>query len=128
MKRLAVLCLPYLLAGCVSAPRPAPEPADASRLVGTWKVDLRPTPSSPPYYQAFVVRSVDGKTFTGTFYGAEIRSGRINTDWNHVAFAFVTEDGSGAYHHSGRLIEGRLEGMTNSTGRDFLAVWTAARE
>ena len=128
MKSLVALCVPCLLLGCSSAPRPMPGPADASRLVGPWKVDLRQAPSSPPYYQAFVVRSVDGKTFTGTFYGAEIRSARLNTDWNHVAFAFVTADASGEYHHSGRLIGDRLEGLTNSTGREFLAVWTAARE
>lgn len=109
-----------------SAPVAAVAPA-ASSLVGTWKVDLRPTPDAPAYFQEFVVTAVDGKTFTGTFYGAPISQGRINTDWGTVRIAFVTADGSGPYNHSAVLKDGRLEGLTNSTGRDFLAYWSAEK-
>ncbi|MEQ8316853.1 MAG: hypothetical protein RIE77_13345 [Phycisphaerales bacterium] len=99
----------------------------AESLVGTWRVDLRPLPTSEPYYQPFVVESVGEKTFEGTFYGSAISEGRLNTDWGAVHFSFLTMDGSGAYLHAGVLRDGRLEGTTNSTGRDFLSVWTAER-
>ena len=97
-------------------------------LVGVWKVDLRPTPGAPAYFQEFVVSSVQGKTFTGTFYGAPVEQARINTDWGAVRIAFVTSDASGPYNHSATLVGGRLEGLTNSTGRDFLSIWTATRQ
>ena len=37
----------------------------------------------------------------------------------------MTEDGSGLYHHTAVLRDGRLIGTTHSIGRDFLARWTA---
>ena len=104
-----------------------PPPVEAGSLVGTWRIDLRPTPDSQAAYQVFVVESVEGKTFTGTFYGSEISEARLNTDWGAVYFSFVTADGSGPYLHSGVLRGGMLEGLTNSTGRDFLSVWTGQR-
>lgn len=100
----------------------------ARALIGTWKVDLRPTPDADAYYQKFVVHSIDGSTFKGMYYGTEIRHGRINTDWDGVRFAFVTNDGSGDYNTSGVLEEGKMSGTTHSLGREFLAVWTAERE
>jgi hypothetical protein len=133
MKHLALFCfsfgffasLPVLFAA-QPAPTSSNAPAAAS-LVGTWKVDLRPTPDAPAYFQEFVVTAIDGKSFTGTFYGAPISQGRINLDWGTVRIAFVTADGSGPYHHSAVLKAGRLEGLTNSTGRDFLAYWSAEK-
>jgi len=70
---------------------------------------------------------VEGKRFEGTFYGSPISQGRINADWGTIRIAFVTEDGSGPYNHSAVLAEGRLEGLTNSTGRDFLSYWSATK-
>lgn len=107
-----------------SAPPAAPS---AESLVGTWQIDLRPLPTSEPYYQPFVVESVDGKRFEGTFYGSVISEGRLNTDWGAVYLSFLTLDGSGAYLHAAVLRDGRLEGTTNSTGRDFLSVWSGER-
>ena len=119
---------PVLLAACLlslaAAAGPAPDP---NALVGTWRVDLRPTPDAEPYYQEFVVSSVDGDTFAGSFYGTAIEHGRVNTDWGAVHFAFVTADGSGAYNSTGVLADGILRGSTHSLGRGFLAVWTADR-
>ena len=40
----------------------------------------------------------------------------------------VTDDGSGAYNTSGVLLQGRLQGLTHSLGREFLAVWSAERK
>jgi len=115
-----------LVAGCATASRDL-RPVDAQELVGVWKVDLRPNPGDPAYFQEFVVSSVQGNTFTGTFYGTPIEQARINTDWGAVRIAFVTSDGSGPYNHSATLVGNRLEGLTNSTGRNFLSYWSATR-
>ena len=104
------------------------EAVSAEHLVGTWKVDLRPTPESDPYFKEFVVTAVEGNTFTGTFYDTEISEARINTDWGKLRIAFVTEDGSGAYHHSATLEKEGLEGQSNSTGRGFLSYWSAVKQ
>jgi hypothetical protein len=64
----------------------------------------------------------------GTFYGTDFADGSTNKDWGSVCFAFTTSDGSGAYHTAGRLVNGRLEGMTHAVGRGFLSVWTAERQ
>lgn len=100
----------------------------ASQLLGTWKVDLRPTPGSDGYYQEFVVSEVNGKTFKGTFYGTEVTQARINTDWYQVRIAFVTEDQSGPYYHSAVLTGQQLDGLSNATGRDFLSYWSAVKK
>ena len=97
----------------------------ASDLVGTWTVDLRPTPDAPPYTTEFVVTSVEDGDLEGTFYGTAIRDGRVNTSWGEVHFSFVTEDGSGPYNTQGRLTGNMLKGTTHSLGRSFLSVWTA---
>jgi hypothetical protein len=97
----------------------------ADDLVGTWRVDLRPTPDAEPYYQEFVVEAVDGETLVGSFYGTLIENARVNTDWSQVHFAFTTSDGSGVYSTSGVLVGAGLHGTTLSIGREFLAVWTA---
>jgi hypothetical protein len=101
---------------------------DPENLIGTWNVDLRPTPDAEPYLQKFEVTSVSEEGFEGEFYGTPLEEGRLNLDWGAVRFAFVTADGSGNYHHAGILRDGRMEGTTHSLGRDFLAYWTATRD
>ncbi len=111
-----------VLAGCSSI---APT---KDGLVGTWRVDLRPTPGADAYYKEFVVTRVEGNVFEGTFYDTTIESGRLNSDWGEVHFAFTTRDGSGAYNTSGIWDGTGMRGTTHSLGRDFLSVWTAVRE
>ena len=124
---LATLALLFALASCsTSGVQPGNDRPDA--LLGTWKVDLRPTPSAEPYFQEFVVSDVSGSSFTATFYGTEVTQARINSDWGTLRIAFVTADGSGDYHHSAVLRDGMLEGLSNSTGRDFLAYWSAVKQ
>jgi hypothetical protein len=121
--------------GCAPA-TPAPNaitlagatPVNAQDLIGTWTVDLRPRPGDAEYFQEFVIAEVPGKGFTGTFYGTKVEQARINTDWGAVRIAFVTSDQSGEYHHSAVLKGGRLEGLSNSTGRDFLSYWSAVKK
>ncbi|HEV2735474.1 MAG TPA: hypothetical protein VGV85_11590 [Longimicrobiaceae bacterium] len=125
LRSALALCALVLAAAAAGAPTGQGGTLDPGRLVGTWRVDLRPKPDAPAYFQSFVVRSVEGSTFQGTFYGSELQNGSINTDWGAVRFAFTTRDGSGVYHHTGVLRDGALEGTSHSLGRRFLAVWSA---
>ena len=123
---IRVLLLCTCLAAC-AAVTPSPEPATANALLGTWVVDLRPTPDAEPYFKEFVVTMVDESSFTGTFYDTDISEARINSEWGKLRIAFVTVDGSGAYHHSAVLEGDKLEGLSNSTGRNFLSYWSAVK-
>lgn len=126
--RFALALALALAASVAAAQAPTPRTPDASVLVGTWKVDLRPTPSAAPYFQEFVVTQVNpNNTFEGTFYGAPVSQGRINSAWGAVRIAFVTSDQSGPYNHSAVLQGRTLEGLTNATGRDFLSYWSAVK-
>lgn len=126
MRRSFTLFVLLCVTACQKPPAAASTP-DAQELVGTWKVDLRPKPGAEAYFQEFVVSGVSGNTFTGTFYGTPVTEGRINTDWSAVRIGFTTEDRSGAYHHSAVLSGGTLVGLTNSSGRNFLAYWSATK-
>jgi hypothetical protein len=128
------LCLFFILFysfGCSSPGNPtlttssAPNP---SALIGQWKVDLRPKPSSTEYFQTFIVSKIEGNKISGSFYGTPFENGHINADWDTVYFAFTTQDLSGPYQHSGKLGANGLEGLSHSPGRDFLARWTARKE
>lgn len=105
--------------------RPKP---DASALIGTWRVDLRPTPDAEPYYEEMVIESVDDRKVAGRFYGTEVDDGRLDATWGELRIAFVTNDGSGAYHTSGVLRGDQIVGTTHSIGRGFLSRWTATRK
>lgn len=127
----AIVLLALLINACLAACTPTgalPEKVVADHLLGTWKVDLRPTPDSEPYYKEFVVTSVQGNTFSGTFYDTEISQARINTDWGRLRIAFVTADSSGPYYHSAVHEHNKLEGLSNSTGRNFLSYWSAVKQ
>lgn len=115
-----------LLLACAPTPPVPPGQAPAD-LVGTWEVDLRPTPAAPAYTQTFTVTRVEGRGFEGNFYDTPLREGRINVDWGALHFAFVTSDDSGVYHHAGSMSADGLHGTSHSLGRGFLAVWTARR-
>ncbi len=114
-----LVALPLLLA---AMPNNQSVTAD---FVGTWQVDLRPTPESPSYFQELKITSIGDGTFRGRFYDSDIENGRFNDDWGTLHFAFTTRDGSGIYHTTGQLLDGKMTGTTHSLGRGFLSVWTA---
>lgn len=93
-------------------------------LKGEWTIDLRPTPSSPEYYQAMEISFVNNKTFEGSFYNSEIKAALLNTNWNKIYFSFITSDASHNYYHSGYLENGKLYGISYCPGRKFTAPWT----
>ena len=68
----------------------------------------------------------DGK-LTGSFYGSAFLEAEYAVRGNTLAFGLVTTDAEAPYSHSGRLVNGRIEGQTLSQGRDFLMIWEAIR-
>lgn len=116
---LMILCTGFTAHAQTNSPSP---------LLGRWQVDLRPTPGAAPYLKTFEIKTLEGSSFKGSFYGAPFDKGLINTDWGAPRLAFTTADGNTEYHHSAVLRDGRLEGLTHAPGRGFLAVWTATRE
>lgn len=124
--RLLVATLTLCISACATVT--TKDSPNSQALLGTWEVDLRPRPDAPAYIKNFVITSVSGNKLQGMFYDTEITEGRINVDWGKAIIAFVTSDGSGPYNHSAVLSDGKLEGLTNSTGRNFLAYWSASKK
>lgn len=93
-------------------------------IIGKWKIDLRPTPKSPEYFQEFEIKSIDKKEITGTFYGSKIIKGLINTEWSKIYFAFSTSDKTHTYFHSGYFEKGKVYGISYCPTRNFTAPWT----
>lgn len=130
MNRKNIIILSFFLASfCLNAQNLTNDSNNTIEpLNGTWKIDLRPTPESDGYYQSFLVKMVTKNTFTGTFYGSEIKNALINRNWSKIYFAFSTSDQSNEYYHSGYLENGKLYGITYCPNREFTAPWTGTKK
>ena len=126
MKRKLILITLLLLVpiSIIAQDSTIKSPEQNDPLIGNWKIDLRPTPDSDGYYQSFDVKIVNGNTFSGTFYGSEIKNALINRNWTKIYFAFSTSDQSNEYYHSGYIEDGKLFGITYCPNREFTAPWT----
>lgn len=97
-------------------------------LEGIWDVALYFSADAPPSGTTMVLSPEEDGTLDGEFYGSAFGAARHAERNGTAAFTAVTEDASGPYLHSGRLMpDGRIEGQTFSVGRDFLMLWTAER-
>ena len=101
---------------------------DKQTLLGEWSLDLRPTPQSEAYFQPFVVETIEGNSFTGTFYGSPIEGSLLNDSWEKLYFAFTTKDVNNEYYHSGYLLDGELHGITYCPNREFTAPWSGSKK
>jgi hypothetical protein len=95
-----------------------------NNLLGEWKIDLRPTPTSPEYFQTLNITKIEDKVLEGSFYGSPIKSGFINTEWEKTYFSFTTSDASNDYYHSGYILDGKLYGISYCPNRKLTAPWT----
>ena len=100
----------------------------ADSVLGTWIIDLRPTPESAPYLKEFKFTRIDGKKFDGEFYGYSFSGGFLNTDWDKVYFAFTTQDQSGTYYHSGFVEGNKVTGITLNENREFVLPWKGQKK
>ena len=96
--------------------------------IGTWELDLRPSPEAQTYLKDFIIQSYDKGKLSGEFYGTPFTEGKINTAWGKLYFSFTTSDQSGTYFHTGYLDEGRLYGTSFSEGRDFMIPWFSTKK
>lgn len=100
----------------------------ADSVLGTWIIDLRPTPESAPYLKEFKFTRVEGKKFDGEFYGYPFTGGFLNTDWDNIYFAFTTQDQSGTYYHSGYVECNKVYGITLNESRGFVLPWKGQKK
>jgi len=100
----------------------------ADSVIGTFVIDLRPTPESEPYLKDFKFTRVEGKKFDGEFYGYPFTGGFLNTDWDKVYFAFTTQDQSGTYFHSGYVEGNKVSGITLNESRGFVLPWKGQKK
>jgi len=102
---------------------------DPHPLLGSWDVALYYDPEAPPSATVMEITAVEADgALSGTFYQSEFESGRYVVKDGVVIISVITSDGSGPYATSGRLYpDGRFEGQTLSTGRNFLMPGTASR-
>lgn len=125
MRLFPIVSLGLLAGACASAVADEPATLDPAQLIGEWRVDLRPAPDAPDYYQRFTLAAVDPAA--GTFYGTAIENFTTNDNWGALHIAFTTSDGSGIYAHKATLEDGALVGFSHSVGRGQLWRWTAER-
>jgi len=122
MKAAAALAAPPAPPAEVAVPAIAPKD-----LNGTWDVTMFWSPTEPPSSTVMVLNVAEDGKLTGSFYSSEFLEAEYSLRGETLAFASVTTDGEAPYSHSGRLVNGRIEGQTLSQGRDFLMIWVATR-
>lgn len=98
------------------------------KALGTWVIDLRPTPESEPYLKDFKFTKIDSTRFDGEFYGYPFSGGFLNTDWDKIYFAFTTGDQSGTYYHSGYIEGDKVYGMSLNENRKLMLPWRGERK
>jgi hypothetical protein len=107
----------------ITAPKPV-----ADSALGTWIIDLRPTPESEPYLKEFKFTKIEGKNFDGEFYGYPFGGGFLNVDWDKIYFAFTTSDQGSTYFHSGYIEGDKVYGITLNENRKFVLPWRGQRK
>lgn len=129
MTKFLAAPLLLLVASCASTSADPMPPLTADALVGDWDVALFYDPAAPPSATAMSISAVADGSISGAFYGSPMSEARVSEREGAIAFAAMTEDGSGPYFHSGRLAAPDvIEGQTLSVGRDFLMQWRATRK
>jgi len=123
-----------VLAACATPVAPASPAAEAaapvlaaSDLDGTWDVTMYWSPTEPPSSTVMVLAASPDNKVTGSFYQSDFLEGQYSLRGDTLAFGGVTTDGEALYSHSGRFVDGQIEGQTLSHGRDFLMIWVATR-
>ncbi len=123
MRVLAVIAIGLACA----ANSPAPE-GPLHPMTGEWIVDLRLSLQDEPYSQPMVLEIAENNAVGGSFYGADIESGRMGEAQGRRCIGFRTRDQSGPYQHAACLIGERIVGQSWSEGRQFLLPWSAERK
>jgi CubicO group peptidase (beta-lactamase class C family) len=95
---------------------------------GAWIIDLRPDPNSDAYLKDFIINPIKDKSFGGEFYGTAFETGKFNTDWEFLYFAFTTNDNDNTYFHSGYIDGGKIFGISYSPEKKFISHWTGVKK
>ncbi len=93
-------------------------------LIGTWEIDLRPTPDAEPYIQYLVINEISETSLKGTFYGSSLKDALVNKKFDNIFLAFSTKDQSSTYYHFIKLIDdNKIEGLTYCNDRNLIQPW-----
>ncbi len=101
---------------------------DPEKVRGTWVIDLRPGPNSEAYLKDFIITPGNEKSFSGEFYGTAFSTGKFNTEWEYLFFAFTTSDKENIYYHSGFIDGDNIFGISYSADRKFITHWTGKKK
>jgi hypothetical protein len=101
---------------------------NADSALGTWVIDLQPTPASEAYLKDFKFTKIDSTRFDGEFYGYPFSGGFLNTSWDKIYFAFTTQDQSSTYYHAGYIEGNNVYGITLNEQREFVLPWRGKRK
>jgi hypothetical protein len=127
------LFLVLSLAACATPAEPSSPTAEIKAalkptdLNGIWDVEMFYSPTEPPSTTVMELTAGESGALSGSFYQSEFEEAEYSLRGSALAFGAVTSDGSAPYSHSGRLVDGKIEGQTLSHGRDFLMIWVATR-
>lgn len=127
MKQLITCLFVLVNVTAMAQTKPLSKPVADSAL-GTWVIDLRPTPESPAYLKEFKFTKISGKLFDGEFYGYPFSGGFLNLDWDKIYFAFTTQDQSSTYFHSGYIEGDTVHGITLNESRQFVLPWKGVKK
>jgi hypothetical protein len=123
-----------LLAACATPVAPASPAAEAAAPVlaasdpgATLDVTMYGSPTEPPSSTVMALSAAPDTKVMVAFYQPDFLEGEYSLRGDTLAFAAVTAGGEVLYSHSGRFVEGLIEGQTLSHGRDFLMIWLATR-
>jgi hypothetical protein len=111
-----------------NAPSSVKTKLNTNDALGTWVIDLRPTPNSEPYLKDFKFTKIDSSRFDGEFYGYPFSGGFLNSSWDKIYFAFTTADQSGTYFHSGYIEGNKIFGITLNENRKLILPWRGERK
>jgi hypothetical protein len=76
----------------------------------------------------FIITPTTAKNFSGEFYGTAFTTGKFNTDWDILYFAFTTSDKENVYFHSGFIEGNKISGISYSPDRKFTSHWTGIKK
>ena len=116
-----MIAVAFALAAALQSAAPMPQALD-----GAWNVDLTANPAQPYFKTMHLTLATDG-TVTGDFYDSTIEAGRWKAQNGRLCVSFRTSDGVGPYHTAACLNGERVDGQTWAEHRNFVFVWTAAR-
>lgn len=104
-----------------------------AKLIGVWKINmfLNSSAANPENFPPLEITKIEGNTFYGKVYGADIKKAKICDcpDKKAVLYiAFTTEDNGKLVSHFAKLVGNHLEGATHFLDNNILLPWEGEKK